>query len=329
MIRRTLLALAGALLLAACGAGDAPQAAAPSNKVVFSILSTENSQNLRSLWAPFLADMEAETGLEIEPYFAGNYTLLIEAMKAGQVQVGWFSNNSGLQAVRRAGGEVFARSTDPSGVDGYKAVVIVPAASTTTLDDLLRCDRRLTFGLGDVESTSGTLAPVTYLFAPRNIDPQTCFRQVRRANHEANLVAVAGGTVDAATNNSTNIKRMARQRPEIARRVRVIWESPTIPEDPIVWRRDLDPAIKAKIREFFLTYGSEGGEEGARRTAILNALDFGGFRAADDTHLIPVREMEATEEVLAAKNAGDAARQATAQAALDAVRRERAALPTS
>jgi phosphonate transport system substrate-binding protein len=160
MIRRTLLALAGAaLLLAGCGEKAAEGAADAPTRVVFSILSTENSLNLRTLWTPFLADMEKETGLDIEPYFAGNYTLLIEAMKAGQVQVGWFSNNSGLQAVRRAGGEVFVRSSDPSGVDGYNAVVIVPASSSTTLDDLLRCDKSLAFGLGDVESTSGTLAP--------------------------------------------------------------------------------------------------------------------------------------------------------------------------
>ena len=325
MIRRTLLGLAAALALAGCGGGGEDKNAA-DKPVVFSILSTENSQNQRALWTPFLADMEKQTGLDIEPYYAGNYTLLIEAMKANQVQVGWFSNNSGLQAVRRAEGEVFVRSSDPSGIDGYNAVVIVPAKSRTTLNDLLRCDKTLSFGLGDVESTSGTLAPITYLFAPRDIDPQTCFRQVRRANHEANLVSVAGGTVDAATNNSTNIKRMARQRPEISNAVRVIWTSPTIPEDPIVWRKDLDPAVKAKIREFFLTYGTADTPEGKRQLAILNTLDFGGFKPADDTHLIPVREMEATETLLEAKNAGHAAKVTQAQAALDAVRAERAAL---
>jgi phosphonate transport system substrate-binding protein len=321
--------VSAALLLAGCGEKAAEGAADAPTRVVFSILSTENSLNLRTLWTPFLADMEKETGLDIEPYFAGNYTLLIEAMKAGQVQVGWFSNNSGLQAVRRANAEVFVRSSDPSGVDGYNSVVIVPAKSRTTLDDLLRCDKSLAFGLGDVESTSGTLAPVTYLFAPRNIDPQSCFRQVRRANHEANLVAVAGGTIDAATNNSTNIKRMARSRPEISNAVRVIWTSPRIPEDPIVWRKDLDPAVKTKIRDFFLTYGVGEGEENARRRDVLAAIDFGAFKPADDTHLIPVREMEATEQLLEAKNAGDAARAAGAQAALDAVRRERAALPAT
>ncbi len=47
---------------------------------------------------------------------------------------------------------------------------------------------------------------------------------------------------------------------------------------------------------------------------------------ADDSHLIPVREMEATEALLSARNQGDAARVAEAQKALDAIRAERTAL---
>jgi phosphonate transport system substrate-binding protein len=245
-------------------------------------------------------------------------------MRSDQVQVGWFSNASGMQAVRRADAEVFARSTDPSGIDGYQSVVIVRADSPLTLQDIIRCDRKLTFGMGDPQSTSGTLAPVTYLFAPREIDPQRCFRTVRTTNHEGNLLSVANGVLDAATNNTTNIKRLARAQPEVAKRVRVVWSSPTIPEDPILWRKDLDPAIKERVRQFFLTYGSGEGPEAERQRAILTALDFGGFRAADNSHLLPVREMEATEQLLKARNAGDAAATAKAQRNLDAVREERA-----
>jgi phosphonate transport system substrate-binding protein len=321
MIRRTLLLALSALALAACGDGGSAEKGG-SREVVFSILSTENSQNQQALWEPFLKDMREQTGLNIKPFFASNYTSLIEAMRFNQVQVGWFSNASGLEAVRRAGGEVFVRSTDPSGVDGYNSVIIVPANSTLTADDLARCGKRHAFGLGDAKSTSGTLAPMTFFFAPRGIDPQSCFRTLRSANHEANLLSVANGLLDAATNNST----MIGLRPNEAARIKVIWTSPRIPEDPIVWRKDLDPATKEKIRSFFLTYGTAEGAEGERQRAILEKLSFGVFKPADDSHLLPVREMEATERLLAARNAGDASAAAEAQRVLDAVRAERAAL---
>ena len=38
---------------------------------------------------------------------------LIEAMRFKQTDLGWFSNQSGLEAVRRSNGEVFARTFDP------------------------------------------------------------------------------------------------------------------------------------------------------------------------------------------------------------------------
>ena len=318
---RALAGLAAALALAACGdgldRGNAP------DTIRFSILSTENSQTSQAYWAPVLADMEKATGLTVKPYFQSNYTGLIEAMRFKQTDVGWFSNQSGLEAVRRAGGEVFARTTDPSGVDGYYSVLIVGAKSGLTLDDVLKCDKSLTFGLGDAKSTSGTLAPMTYLFAPRGLDPKDCFKTVRSANHQANLFAVARGVLDVATNNTTGMRLDRERGGDATNRVKVIWRSPVLPEDPIVYREDLDPAVKEKLRQFFLTYGQGDTPEAARQREQLVALSIGGFRPADDTHLLPVREMEATEEVLQARASGDRRAIDKAEAELARIRQER------
>ncbi len=314
-------ALIAVLLLAACGdgldRGDAPDA------ISFSILATENNQTSQQYWAPVLADMERATGLKVKPFFGSNYTALIEAMRFKQVDVGWFSNQSGLEAVRRGGGEVFARTFDPSGTDGYKSLIIASAASNLTLDDVLRCDRTLDFGIGDAKSTSGTLAPMAFLFSPRGIRPEDCFKTVRAAKHEANLFAVANGVLDVATGNSTAIRlNRERGRPEVEK-VKVLWESPLLPEDPIVWCKDLDPAVKEKVRQFFLTYGQGDTADAARQRENLRKLSIGGFKPADDTHLIPVREMEAAEALDAARHGEGPAKIEAAEKALLAIRRER------
>ena len=326
MIRR-LLILIGVLALGACN-GSAPRPAAPK-PIFFSIFSTENAQTQMQEWGPFLRDLERATGLRVRPAFATNYTGSIEAMRFKQSDLGWFTNNSGLEAVRRADGEVFARTSKPSGPDGYQGVIIVRKGSGITLERLLRCDRTLTFGMGDPKSTSGTLAPTTYLFAPRGIDPARCFRTVRSANAEANLFAVGSGVLDAATDNTNSMARMAALDTPIARRtlarLEVIWTSPTIPEDPMIWRKDLDPAVKAKVRAFILGYGVGDTPEAARQRLVLKRLGIGPFKAADDSHLIPVREMEATEQLVTARKQGDAAAIAKASAALQAIAKEKAA----
>lgn len=330
LTRRVAIAVAGALALAACAKQEAAKPAAPQ-VVNFSIMSTEGRQTQMDDWGPFLADMEKSIGVPVKPFFGTNYTSLIEAMRFKQTDVGWFTNQSGLEAVRRAGGEVFARTVKPNGPDGYQAVIVVKKGSGITLDRLLKCDRTLNFGMGDAKSTSGTLAPMTYLFAPRGVDPNTCFKTVRSANHEANLLSVAQGLLDAATNNTASMDRMAMMGSEMSKKtlasLDVIWTSPTIPEDPMVRRKDLDPAIKAKIDAFIFSYGTGEGPEAERQRKVLERIQTRPFKRADDSHLLPVREMEASGQLIQARSKGDAEAEKAAQAELDRIAAERKTLP--
>lgn len=326
MTRRALAATLAASAVTACQRKTVGGPAG-AGEVRFSVLSTETAASMQEYWRPILADMTRQTGLKITPYFSSNYTLLVEAMRFGKTDAGWFSNLSGLSAVRQAGGEVFARTFSPGGDEGYRSVLIVPAKSTLTLDKVLACKKTLSFGLGDVLSTSGTLAPMTYLFAPRNIDPAACFKRVRSgASHQTNLYAVANGQLDVATNNTTSLLMNRQNGRHEADAVRVIWESPPLPEDPIIWRKGLDPAVKEKLRQFFLTYGQGDTPKAAQERAYLARLHVGGFKSADDNHLLPVREMEATEQWLVARQSKDPARIAEARKRLDAITAQRVAL---
>lgn len=264
-------------------------------KLVFSILSAEGQAASGPLWQPLLDDLERHIGVPVEPVFGSNYSVLVEAMRADQAQLGWFSALPAVQAIDRAGAEVIARTVDLEGKDSYVSSLIVKKGSGVTLADVERCDRSLTFGIGDAQSTSGTLAPMTYFFTPRGIDPARCFSTVRSANHQANSFSIANGQVDVATSNSVNTVFLGRQNPHIASQIEVIWESPPIPESGILVRGDLPPALKAGIREFFVNYGQGFGPEADRQRAIMQGLNYSQFRAADNSYLDPIREMKADQ----------------------------------
>lgn len=266
--------------------------------IVFGVVATEQSENVLALWEPFVEDMAEDTGFEVVLRSAGDYTGVVEAMRADQVQLAWLTNRSGLEAARRANAEVFAKFIYPDGQLGYRSIIIVPVDSPLqTIDDLLVCDGSLNFGFGDPLSTSGTLVPNAYIFSPRGIDPQNCFNQVTRASHEANLLTVANAQLDAATNNTTNIERLERSRPEVLEDVRTIWRSPLIQTDPIMWRRDLPADVRARIQEFFLTYGWRGDtDQRAREQSILRELEMGGFLPATNDHFLPIRRLELIDQ---------------------------------
>jgi phosphonate transport system substrate-binding protein len=317
MTRKALAAfgMLAALLLSSCGRDD-------SKTLHFSFESAEDQGSMSRRWQPVLDDLAKKTGLKVEAFYGSNYTAAIEAMKFNQVQIGWFSALPTLEAVRRADGEVLGRITDEGGAKDYESVLIVKKGSGITFDDVVKCGKRYNFGIGDARSTSGTLAPMSYIFIPRNIDPNDCFKVVRSASHQANLFAVANGVVDIATNNSVGLQFARRDEPDTVAKVEVIWSSPPLPESSIVVRQDLDPAVKAKLRDFFVTYGTAPGPEGDRERANLRALTFGGFAVAAPDYLDPIKQMDAGEALYQAKKSGDKAKIAAAQAAYDAVMAE-------
>ena len=320
MIARRLLVglgLAAAVGLSSCS--QKPAATEAPKEITFSILSAENQASMGPLWQPLLDDMSAQIGVKVKPFFASNYTALIEAMRFKQVQVGWFSALPALEAVNRANGEVLGRVIDAGGDETYASVLIVKKGSGITLEDVLKCGKRFTFGLGDAKSTSGTLAPMAYIFIPKNIEPSDCFKTVRSASHQANMFSVANGVLDVATNNTVGLVFARRENPAIADKIQVIWTSPPLPESSIVARKDLDPVIREKLRQFFLTYGTGAGPAADKQRQVLKGLAYGGFRPADNTYLDPVREMEAAQTLFEAKHSGDAKKIADAQAAFDKI----------
>ncbi|MDP1912561.1 phosphate/phosphite/phosphonate ABC transporter substrate-binding protein [Brevundimonas sp.] len=325
--RRLALAAVLALGVASCGGSDDNKAGATPSEITFSILSAEGQASAGPLWQPLLDDMSKAIGVPVKPYFGSNYTVLVEAMRGNQTQVAWFSAKPAVEAIDRADAEVIARTVNKEGLDSYRSTLIVRTGSGITLDQVMACGKRYDFGIGDAQSTSGTLAPMAFLFNPRNIVPAQCFKTVRSANHQSNAFSVASGVLDVATSNTVNTVFMTKQNPQIAAQIQEIWQSPPIPESGILVRENLDPVLKEKIRSFFLTYGQGDSVEAERQRQVLAGLEYSRFNAADDSYLNPIREMIADQQLNEARAKGDTAAAATAERELQRLRSLREVQP--
>src|SRR5690606_24846313 len=123
-------------------------------------------------------------GIKVKGFYATDYTGIIEAQRFNKVQIAWYGNKSAIDAVDRAGGEVFAQFIDLDGTPGYYSYIITHRDSgIQSLEQMLKNGKRLSFGIGDPQSTSGTLVPSYYVFTLNNLDPKTTFKVVRSANH--------------------------------------------------------------------------------------------------------------------------------------------------
>lgn len=297
---RAALALAAALFYGA----------ATAQEINFGIISTDRSAAIKSLWDPFIEDMQKQTGLKVNAFFATDYTGIIEAQRFNKIQVAWYGNKSAIEAVDRANGEVFAQFIDLHGTPGYYSYIITHRDSPLkTLDDMFKNGKSLAFGAGDPQSTSGTLVPGYYVFTQRGLEAKDVFKVVRPASHGINLLAVLNKQVDVATNNSEELDKLKLKDPAKREEVKILWTSPLIPRDPLVWRKDLPADVKAKIKAFIIGYGKD-----PREKEVLKGMQqIAGFRESSNAQLIPIRQLEYAKD--RAKIAGDTTLSASEKAA--------------
>jgi len=142
-MRKLVTSLAASLLMVTVAKAEIPD---PLN---VGIISTESSSALEENWRPFLEDMSTTLGVEVKSFFAADYAGIIEGMRFDKVHLAWFGNKSAMEAVDRAGGEIFAQTIKSDGTEGYYSLLIANSASDiNNLDDVLKCDKSLTFGNG-------------------------------------------------------------------------------------------------------------------------------------------------------------------------------------
>ena len=302
--RKLTSTLFAVLLLTAMLVPAAPVEAQQITELNFGIIPAELAPNVKSYWQPFIDDMSKALGVKVNAFFATDYATVIEAMRFNKVQLAWFGNKSAMEAVDRANGEVFARTMTLDGNPGYWSLLITNKDSEiNSVDDVVKNGKKYIFGNGDPNSTSGFLVPAYYIFAANKIDPKTHFKMVRNASHEANLLAVASKQVDFATNNTMDLARFQKEQPAKAALIKVIWKSPLIPNDPLVWRKDLSPDMKAKIRGFILGYGKQGPDAERQRQVLAHlAQGWLPFRESSDAQLIPIRQLELAKQKMNIEN---------------------------
>lgn len=286
-------ALLALLILAFCPA----RAWAQPVEIAFGLIASGSPQSILGAWGPLLDDMSAAAGVRVRAQVFEDYAGVVWAMGAGKVDLAWMGNKAAIEAVDRAGAQVAVKSLNALGQDGYHAQLIAAKDSPLHgVDDVLAKAPGLVFGNGDPNSTSGYVVPGYYIFAARGLDPRRLFKRTTQANHEENFLAVAEGRADVATGNDSDLRRLAERFPDKFSRIKVIWSSPLIPSDPIVWRRDLPPAVKDRVRDFLLGYARPAAGKSdatlAREREVMAQIKWSGFAPSDDGQLKPIRQLD-------------------------------------
>lgn len=297
MRKRTLLATVPAAFLAGLGAEALAQmpksrnqkAPAKPAKVVFGLITPRNAEQTLKSWSPFLERLGHAVGVLVEPKAYDRSGELVADFERGALDFAWVGNVPALDLVESGVGAVFAQLV-VKGQHAYRSVLITHRdSSIRNLDDILRSRRKYVFGDGDEKSTSGHVVPRYYAFAKKGVnDVEGLFKEIRRGSHLDNLKRTANKEVDFATNNITELALFKVASPDQAKDLRVVWESPDIPESPLVWRLALPLAFRNSVQSFVVSFGKDVQE----KTIFKDMNDLTGFRKSGNSQLLTVADIE-------------------------------------
>jgi phosphonate transport system substrate-binding protein len=258
-------------------------------KLTLGLIPTESSSHITERYEGLSRHLQAKLGIPVELKTATDYNGVITAMQFKHVDLAYFGPKSYVEAAQRANAEAFCLEVLEDGTQGYHGIIIAKKGSgLRTMADL----KGKTWAFTDPNSTSGTLVPTVYFVKELNLVPEKYFAKVSYSgSHEASILAVKGGKVDAASTNDLDLDRGAGklwQKEDFE----VIWTSKLIPGSPMAWRKDLPASLKAALRDAFLGYADPEG---------LKQLKLKGYAPADDAVYDPIREQIEVKKLLSAK----------------------------
>ena len=253
----------------------------------------------RAAWQPLVEDLNRKAQLDIAVTAASQADTL-GALASGNADLVWLSSSVAIDAVVDAGAQVFALYYNVNGANGYKSVIATRADSgIRALEEALTPGKWRCAG-GARGSTSGYVLPQHFLFAPRSTTAETLFKSFATGGHFPNLEALWARQVDVIVCSGTDLAVFSVRTPGAREGLVTLWESPLVPNDVLMVRGGMPPALRQRLADLFLSYGKTQAE----KDLFAAASGISHFVAADNRVLEPVSGFKfAGERALIEQNA--------------------------
>jgi phosphonate transport system substrate-binding protein len=167
----------------------------------------------------------------------------------------------------------------------YYAYIIAPIDSpAVSLQDL----KNKKFAFTHPRSNTGCLVP-TYMVAKEfNTTPDDYFASyIYTKTHDKSIEAVAKKLVDGASIDSLIYDYAAKINPVYTSQTKIIVKSPPYGIPPVVVTKNIDPKLKAQLKEIFLNM-----HEDPRGREILDGIMVDKFIVPKDSDYDSVRNMQ-------------------------------------
>ncbi|MGE5239979.1 MAG: phosphate/phosphite/phosphonate ABC transporter substrate-binding protein [Chloroflexota bacterium] len=199
-----------------------------------------------------LADyLSARIGRKIVVAALPRYGNIIDDFASMQMDGAFFGSFAYVLACHKMRLEVLARPESADGISTYHGLIFVKKNSGIRYAKDMRGKR---FAFVDKATTAGYLLPLEYFKKAEIKDYRRYLKENYFAgSHEDAIYDVLNGKADIGAAKNTVFDKLAKTDKRIKSELTIIERSPDVPENALAVRKDLDPALKNRLREALLT----------------------------------------------------------------------------
>lgn len=275
------------LLLAASGCYKPESESYPlgheKNPLVMAFVPSTEAEKVIESGAELAALLQEDTGLYFKPQMVSSYVSVVEAMAVERVHVAWLPPMAYVYANERNGDRVILNVVR-RGSPFYRGQVVVNADSGIESVEQLKGK---TVAFTDPTSASGHYYPAA-LLKEHGIDPEVDIEVLYAGSHDAAVLALVKGSVDAACcYEDARGKLQDAGFPDIMETTRVLAYTPEIPADNVSVIKSLSAELEHKVTGGLIALTeSERGQE-----VLFDLYEVEGLIPARDSDYDPVRQM--------------------------------------
>lgn len=287
ILKRCSVATGLTILLGACTGSRGPLGT-KKNPIKMFFVPSVDAQMLGDRAKTVEKYLEEKTGYEIDSAVPQSYVAVVEAFGTKRADIASLNTFGYILAHERYGAEAkitVIRHGDAT----YKAQIIAKTdGPIKKLSDIAGKK----FAYVDPASTSGYLLPAK-LFADKNIKPS---ETVFAGKHDNVVTMIYQGQVDAGATfysppNEGKIQDARRlvkaQYPDVEQKISILELTEAIPNDPIVFRKDMPEEMKTKLADAFISFVAT--EEGKK--AFYDLYGVTELKRIEDKEYDAVRAM--------------------------------------
>lgn len=248
MKRRDFLVASAATGLCALAAPVFAADKANPDRLRIALLPDENASTIIQNAQPLKKYLEEVLKKPVEIIVTTDYSSMIEAMRFGRIEVGYFGPFSYVLAKSKAPEiEPFGVGVE-KGKPNYQSILI--ATADGPVKELVDVKGK-PFAFGDRASTSSHLAPRAHL-AKQGLIGDADYKVVHLGQHDAVARAVAAGQVPAGALSEQIYRVLVETKKIDPAKIRQLALSEPIPNYPLTVQGFLKPELKDAIKKAFL-----------------------------------------------------------------------------